>query len=482
MKLSDNDLFKQQAFINGSWCNADSEQVVEVRNPASGEVIGTVPNMLTDETERAIESCKNSMVSWRSLTGKARANVLRKWFDLIIEHTDDLAKIMTLEQGKPFAEAQGEIKYAASFIEWFGEEGKRTYGDVIPHTVDGTRLMVLQQPIGVCAAITPWNFPAAMITRKAAPALAAGCTFVIRPANETPFSALALAELAQRAGIPDGVFNVVTGQARVIGQALTTHPDVAKFSFTGSTPVGRALAEQCASTIKKVSLELGGNAPFIVFDDADIDAAVEGAMIAKFRNAGQTCVCVNRFYVHEKVQAEFTEKLVAKVSALPVGDGLSPETKIGPLITDDAVDKLLFLLTDATDKGAKIAYGGGSLAQGKRYFAPTVVTDVTPDMAILNDEIFGPIATISTFTDENDVIDKANNTIYGLASYFYTQNLSRTWRVSEALEYGMVGINTGLISNEVAPFGGVKQSGLGREGSKYGIEDYLEQKYLCIGL
>lgn len=482
MKLSDNDLFKQQAFINGSWCNADSEQVVEVRNPASGEVIGTVPNMLTDEAERAIESCKNAMVSWRSLTGKARANILRKWFDLIIKHTDDLAKIMTLEQGKPFAEAQGEIKYAASFIEWFGEEGKRTYGDVIPHTVDGTRLMVLQQPIGVCAAITPWNFPAAMITRKAAPALAAGCTFVIRPANETPFSALALAELAQRAGIPDGVFNVVTGQARVIGQTLTTHPDVAKFSFTGSTPVGRALAEQCASTIKKVSLELGGNAPFIVFDDADIDAAVEGAMIAKFRNAGQTCVCVNRFYVHEKVQAEFTEKLVAKVSALQVGDGLSPDTKIGPLITDDAVDKLLSLLTDATDKGAKIAYGGGSLAQGKRYFAPTVVTDVTPDMAILNDEIFGPIATISTFTDENDVIDKANNTIYGLASYFYTQNLSRTWRVSEALEYGMVGINTGLISNEVAPFGGVKQSGLGREGSKYGIEDYLEQKYLCIGL
>ncbi|RXZ42049.1 NAD-dependent succinate-semialdehyde dehydrogenase [Crenobacter cavernae] len=482
MNLKDQQLFRQQAYIDGAWCDAESRATLPVLDPATGETIATVPLMGEAEAIWAIEAANAALPAWKAKTAKERAKILRRWFELIEQNEDDLARLMTWEQGKPVAEALGEIRYAASFVEWFSEEAKRLYGDVIPSPSADKRLVVVREPIGVCAAITPWNFPAAMITRKAAPALAAGCTIVVKPANETPLSALALAELAERAGIPAGVFNVVTGDSAAIGKQLTGHPLVRKLSFTGSTPVGRLLMSQCAGTIKKVSLELGGNAPFIVFDDADVDAAVEGALIAKYRNAGQTCVCVNRFYVHDAVYDEFAEKFANKVAELRVGSGFEPGTQIGPLITAKAVAKVQELLDDATAKGARVLAGGHSLAEGVQYFAPTVIADVKPGMRLLDEEIFGPVAPIVRFSSEDEVVRLANDTIYGLASYFYSRDIGRAWRVAEALEYGMVGINTGLISNEVAPFGGVKQSGLGREGSKYGIEDYLETKYLCMAL
>jgi len=482
MKLNDPLLFRQRAYVDGAWCDADSGATVAVLDPANGEQIATVPLMGEAEAEQAIEAAYAALPGWKAKTGKERAKLLRRWFDLIEQHEDDLARLMTWEQGKPVAEALGEIRYAASFIEWFGEEAKRLYGDVIPSPAADKRLVVVREPIGVCAAITPWNFPAAMITRKAAPALAAGCTIVIKPANETPLSALALAELAERAGIPAGVFNIVTGDSAAIGRQLTSHPLVRKLSFTGSTPIGRLLMGQCASTIKKVSLELGGNAPFIVFDDADVDAAVEGALIAKYRNAGQTCVCVNRFYVHDAVYEEFATKFARRVAELRVGNGFEAATQIGPLITAKAVGKVQELLDDAVEKGARVLTGGASLVEGPQYFAPTVIADVGAGMRLLDEEIFGPVAPIVRFSSEDEVVRLANDTIYGLASYFYSRDVARAWRVAERLEYGMVGINTGLISNEVAPFGGVKQSGLGREGSKYGIEDYLEMKYLCMAV
>ncbi|OKB65608.1 succinate-semialdehyde dehydrogenase (NADP(+)) [Serratia marcescens] len=479
MNISDRALFRQQAYINGQWRDADNQETLPVSDPATGQLIGSVPNMATAETQRAIDAAQQALEGWRTLPAQQRAQLLRRWFELMLEHQQDLASLMTLEQGKPLAESLGEIRYAASFIEWFAEQAKRTNGDIIPSPSGDKRLMVLKQGIGVCAAITPWNFPAAMITRKAAPALAAGCTLVVKPANETPYSALAMAELAERAGIPAGVFNVVTGNSQAIGAELTRHPQVRKLSFTGSTPVGRLLMRQSSDTIKKVSLELGGNAPFIVFDDADIDAAVEGALIAKYRNAGQTCVCVNRFYVQRGVYAQFAEKFVARVAALQVGNGFEPGVQIGPLINRKARDKVLELLDDALSKGAQVLTGATPHALGGNFFTPTVLGDVQPGSLLLEEEIFGPVAPLVVFDDEAEAIRQANDTIYGLAAYFYTRDVARIWRVSERLEYGMVGINTGLISNEVAPFGGVKQSGLGREGSEYGIEDYLELKYLC---
>lgn len=482
MNISDQALFRQQAFINGKWCHAQNQETLPVYDPATGKPIGTVPNMNEADARQAIESAHQALESWRGLPAQQRAQHLRRWFDLMLEHQQDLAYLMTLEQGKPLAESLGEIRYAASFIEWFAEQAKRTNGDIIPSPSGDKRLMVLKQGIGVCAAITPWNFPAAMITRKAAPALAAGCTLVVKPANETPYSALALAELASRAGIPAGVFNVVTGNSQAIGGELTRHPLVRKLSFTGSTPVGRLLMRQSSDTIKKVSLELGGNAPFIVFDDADIDAAVEGALIAKYRNAGQTCVCANRFYIQRGVYAQFAEKFVARVAALQVGNGFSPGVQIGPLINSKACDKVAELLADAQAKGAVVLTGATPHALGGNFFTPTVLGDVQPGSLLLAEEIFGPIAPLVVFDDEADAICQANDTIYGLAAYFYTRDAARIWRVGEKLEYGMVGINTGLISNEVAPFGGVKQSGLGREGSEYGIDDYLELKYLCQGI
>lgn len=479
MNISDRALFRQQAYINGQWRDADNQETLPVSDPATGQLIGSVPNMATAETQWAIDAAQQALEGWRALPAQQRAQLLRRWFELMLEHQQDLASLMTLEQGKPLAESLGEIRYAASFIEWFAEQAKRTNGDIIPSPSGDKRLMVLKQGIGVCAAITPWNFPAAMITRKAAPALAAGCTLVVKPANETPYSALAMAELAERAGIPAGVFNVVTGNSQAIGAELTRHPQVRKLSFTGSTPVGRLLMRQSSDTIKKVSLELGGNAPFIVFDDADIDAAVEGALIAKYRNAGQTCVCVNRFYVQRGVYPQFAEKFVARVAALQVGNGFEPGVQIGPLINRKARDKVLELLDDALSKGAQVLTGATPHALGGNFFTPTVLGDVQPGSLLLEEEIFGPVAPLVAFDDEAEAIRQANDTIYGLAAYFYTRDAARIWRVSERLEYGMVGINTGLISNEVAPFGGVKQSGLGREGSEYGIEDYLELKYLC---
>lgn len=482
MQLNDMTLFRQQALIDGQWRDAPNGDVIAVTNPANGEQLGSVPKMGADETREAIEAANRALPAWRALTAKERANILRRWFDLMMENQDDLARLMTLEQGKPLAEAKGEISYAASFIEWFAEEGKRIYGDTIPGHQADKRLLVIKQPIGVTAAITPWNFPAAMITRKAGPALAAGCTMVIKPANETPFTALAMAELAIQAGIPQGVINVVTGQSREIGAVFTGDERVRKLSFTGSTEVGRVLMRQCAESIKKLSLELGGNAPFIVFDDADIDKAVEGALIAKFRNAGQTCVCVNRFYIHRAVYDQFCDKFVARVAALKVGDGSESDVQIGPLINADAGRKVQSLLDDALTRGATLLTGGKAHPLGGNFFTPTVIGDVQPGSLLLQEEIFGPVAALVKFDDEQQVIEQANNTIYGLASYFYSNDAARIWRVSEQLEYGMVGINTGLISNEVAPFGGVKQSGLGREGSEHGIEDYLEMKYLCQGL
>ncbi|EQB0891303.1 succinate-semialdehyde dehydrogenase [Raoultella ornithinolytica] len=482
MQLNDLTLFRQQAFINGEWRDALSSDVITVTNPANGEVLGSVPKMGAEETRDAIQAAHRALPAWRQLTAKERAAILRRWFDLMMANQDDLARLMTQEQGKPLAEAKGEIGYAASFIEWFAEEGKRIYGDTIPGHQADKRLIVIKQPIGVTAAITPWNFPAAMITRKAGPALAAGCTMVLKPASQTPFSALALAELARRAGIPDGVFNVVTGSASAVGNELTGNPLVRKLSFTGSTEIGRQLMAQCAQDIKKVSLELGGNAPFIVFDDADLDKAVEGAMASKFRNAGQTCVCANRLYVQDGVYARFAEKLQQAVEQLHLGDGLQAGVTTGPLIDEKAIAKVQEHIADAVGKGARVITGGKVDALGGNFFQPTILVDVPDGAKVAKEETFGPLAPLFRFTDEADVIRQANDTEFGLAAYFYARDLSRVFRVGEALEYGIVGINTGLISNEVAPFGGVKASGLGREGSKYGIEDYLEIKYMCIGL
>ncbi|WP_394467575.1 NADP-dependent succinate-semialdehyde dehydrogenase [Raoultella ornithinolytica] len=482
MQLNDLTLFRQQAFINGEWRDALSSDVITVTNPANGEVLGSVPKMGAEETRDAIQAAHRALPAWRQLTAKERAAILRRWFDLMMANQDDLARLMTLEQGKPLAEAKGEIGYAASFIEWFAEEGKRIYGDTIPGHQADKRLIVIKQPIGVTAAITPWNFPAAMITRKAGPALAAGCTMVLKPASQTPFSALALAELARRAGIPDGVFNVVTGSASAVGNELTGNPLVRKLSFTGSTEIGRQLMAQCAQDIKKVSLELGGNAPFIVFDDADLDKAVEGAMASKFRNAGQTRVCANRLYVQDGVYARFAEKLQQAVEQLHLGDGLQAGVTTGPLIDEKAIAKVQEHIADAVGKGARVITGGKVDALGGNFFQPTILVDVPDGAKVAKEETFGPLAPLFRFTDEADVIRQANDTEFGLAAYFYARDLSRVFRVGEALEYGIVGINTGLISNEVAPFGGVKASGLGREGSKYGIEDYLEIKYMCIGL
>ncbi|EJN36932.1 NADP-dependent succinate-semialdehyde dehydrogenase [Pseudomonas sp. NPDC089395] len=480
MQLKDAQLFRQQAFINGEWLDADSGQTIKVTNPATGEVIGTVPKMGTAETRRAIEAADKALPAWRALTAKERSAKLRRWFELMIENQDDLARLMTTEQGKPLAEAKGEIAYAASFIEWFAEEAKRIYGDTIPGHQADKRLIVIKQPIGVTAAITPWNFPAAMITRKAGPALAAGCTMVLKPASQTPYSALALVELATRAGIPAGVLSVVTGSAGEVGGELTGNSLVRKLSFTGSTEIGRQLMEECAKDIKKVSLELGGNAPFIVFDDADLDKAVEGAIISKYRNNGQTCVCANRIYVQDGVYDVFAEKLAAAVRKLKIGNGLEEGTTTGPLIDGKAVAKVQEHIEDAVSKGAKVL-AGGKIIEGN-FFEPTILVDVPKSAAVAKEETFGPLAPLFRFKDEAEVIAMSNDTEFGLASYFYARDMSRVFRVAEALEYGMVGINTGLISNEVAPFGGIKASGLGREGSKYGIEDYLEIKYLCISI
>ncbi|HEM6718640.1 TPA: NADP-dependent succinate-semialdehyde dehydrogenase [Citrobacter koseri] len=482
MQLNDPTLFRQQAFIEGQWRDARSGDTIAVTNPANGQPLGSVPKMGAEETREAIDAANRALPAWRALTAKARANILRRWFNLMMEHQDDLARLMTLEQGKPLAEAKGEISYAASFIEWFAEEGKRIYGDTIPGHQADKRLIVIKQPIGVTAAITPWNFPSAMITRKAGPALAAGCTMVLKPASQTPFSALALAELANRAGVPAGVFNVITGSAGAVGNELTSNPRVRKLSFTGSTEIGRQLMEQCAKDIKKVSLELGGNAPFIVFDDADLDNAVEGALASKFRNAGQTCVCANRLYVQDGVYDRFAEKLQQAVSKLHLGDGLQADVTTGPLIDEKAVAKVQEHIADALEKGAKVLCGGKAHALGGNFFQPTILVDVPNNAKVAKEETFGPLAPLFRFKDEADAIAQANDTEFGLAAYFYARDLSRVFRVGEALEYGIVGINTGIISNEVAPFGGIKASGLGREGSKYGIEDYLEIKYMCIGL
>ncbi|MBI6339648.1 NAD-dependent succinate-semialdehyde dehydrogenase [Proteus sp. PR00224] len=482
MKITTNPYFREQGYIDGLWCNAKNNETVDVIDPATGALLGTVPNMATQEAIMAVDAAQKALPKWRALTAHQRGALLQNWFRLITENKRKLAELMTLEQGKPVAEAEGEITYAASFIEWFAEQGKRTNGEIIPSPSADKRLMVIKQGIGVCAAITPWNFPAAMITRKAAPALAAGCTMVIKPANETPYTALALAELAAQAGIPAGVINIVTGDAIKIGEVFTSDNRVRKLSFTGSTGVGRLLMRQCSDSVKKVSLELGGNAPFIVFDDADIDKAVEGAMGAKFRNAGQTCVCANRFYIHKDVYQQFSERFVAAVKKLKVGNGFKEGVTIGPLINRKAVEKSQSLLADTLKRGATLLCGGESDKAGENFFQPTVVGNVPADSHILEEEIFGPVAPLVIFENEDEVVHLANNTIYGLAAYFYSENPQRIWRVAENLEYGMVGINTGLISNEVAPFGGIKQSGLGREGSEHGIEDYMEMKYLCQGL
>jgi len=482
VQLKDSSLFRQQAYIDGAWVDADNGQTLKVNNPASNEIIGSVPKMGAAETRRAIEAADRALPAWRALTAKDRANKLRRWFELMIENQDDLARLMTLEQGKPLTEAKGEIAYAASFLEWFGEEAKRVYGDMIPGHQPDKRLMVIKQPIGVTAAITPWNFPSAMITRKAGPALAAGCTMVLKPASQTPYSALALAELAERAGIPKGVFSVVTGSAGEVGGELTSNPIVRKLTFTGSTEIGRQLMAECAKDIKKVSLELGGNAPFIVFDDADLDAAVEGALISKYRNNGQTCVCANRLYIQDGVYDAFVEKLKAAVAKLNIGNGLEQGITTGPLIDAKAVAKVEEHIADAVSKGAKVVAGGKPHALGGTFFEPTILVDVPNDAAVAKEETFGPLAPLFRFKDEAEVIAMSNDTEFGLAAYFYARDLGRVFRVGEALEYGIVGINTGIISNEVAPFGGIKASGLGREGSKYGIEDYLEIKYLCIGV
>ncbi|MDC4599338.1 NAD-dependent succinate-semialdehyde dehydrogenase [Acinetobacter baumannii] len=481
MQLNELALFRQQAFVAGKWCDADHQQTSEILNPATLEVIGTVPNMGKAEAERAIEAAKEAWPLWKNKTAKDRSIILKKWFDLIISNADELAFILTSEQGKPLAEAKGEILYAASFIEWFAEEAKRVYGDIIPSPYPDARIVVNKQPIGVVAAITPWNFPAAMITRKVAPALAAGCPCIVKPAPETPFTALALVDLAVQAGVPAEIFSVITGDAVHIGDAIFESDVVRKFTFTGSTPVGKMLLERSAETLKKVSLELGGNAPFIVFDDADLDAAIEGALIAKFRNAGQTCVCVNRFLVQAGIYEKFIAALSQKIQNFNIGNGLEAGHDIGPLINANAVKKVEAHIQDALDKNGRLVVGGKKHKAGELFFEPTLIADVTADMDVATQETFGPLAAIFKFETEQQAVEMANATEFGLAAYCYTKDLGRAWRMSEQLEYGMVGINKGLISNEVAPFGGIKQSGLGREGSKYGIEDYLEIKYTLFG-
>jgi len=481
VKLADTKLFRQQAYIAGQWSDADSGDTIAVNNPATDDTLGTVPKMGAAETRRAIDAAAAAYPEWRAKTGKERAGILRRWFELMMENQDDLGVLMTAEQGKPLAEAKGEVAYAASFIEWFGEEAKRVYGDTIPSHAADKRIVVLKEPIGVTAAITPWNFPAAMITRKAGAALAAGCPMVIKPASQTPFSALALAELGERAGIPAGVLSVLTGSAAEIGGEMTGNPTVRKLSFTGSTEIGKKLMAQSAGTMKKLSLELGGNAPFIVFDDADLDAAVEGAIASKYRNTGQTCVCANRLLVQDGVYDAFAEKLGEAVAKLRVGNGLEGETEQGPLIDMAAVEKVEEHVADALGKGARLVMGGARHALGGTFYEPTVLADVTPAMLVSKEETFGPLAPLYRFKTDDEALAMANDTEFGLASYFYSRDIGRIWRVSEGLEYGIVGINTGLISTEVAPFGGIKESGLGREGSKYGIEDYLEIKYLCVG-
>ena len=480
-QLSDPGLLQTQAFINGRWVDANDGATLDVTNPATVEVIASVAKVGSAETATAIEAASEAMKRWRALPVKARANILRDWFNIIMANQEDLALIMTLEQGKVIAESRGEVAYGASYIEWFAEQAKRIDGDVIPGPSADKRIVCIKQPVGVCAAITPWNFPNAMITRKAAPALAAGCSIVIKPASETPLSALALAELARRAGIPDGVLNVVVGSSSNIGNELTSNPIVRKLSFTGSTEVGKLLEAQCVPTLKKTSMELGGNAPFIVFDDADLDSAVQGAMISKYRNSGQTCVCSNRMLVQSSVAEVFTQKLVAAAEALSLGNGLTDGVDLGPLVNARAVQDVDALVQATVEAGALVACGGSPSELGGNFYSPTVLTGVTPDMAVFRNEIFGPVAPITTFETEEEVIQLANDTEFGLASYFYTRDIGRVWRVSEALDYGIVGVNEGIISNEMAPFGGVKESGSGREGSKYGIEDYLEIKYVLMG-
>jgi succinate-semialdehyde dehydrogenase/glutarate-semialdehyde dehydrogenase len=482
-RLADPDLLREQAYVAGAWIGADDGGTFAVTNPARGDVLARVPDLGEAETARAIEAAEAARHAWAARTGKERAGVLRAWHDLMVANADDLAAILTAEMGKPLAEARGEILYGAAFVEWFAEEAKRVYGETIPGHQPDKRILVIKQPIGVAASITPWNFPNAMIARKVAPALAAGCGFVAKPAGETPLSALAMAVLAERAGLPAGLFSVVTSaSSSTIGKTFCAHPKVRKLTFTGSTEVGRILLAQAAGQVLKCSMELGGNAPFIVFDDADLDAAAEGAMISKYRNNGQTCVCANRIYVQAGVYDAFAAKLAEKAAALKVGDGFEPGVQAGPLITEKAVEKVEAHIADALAKGAKIALGGRRSPLGGTFFEPTILTGVTRDMAVATDETFGPVAPLFRFETEAEVIAQANDTIFGLASYFYARDLSRVWRVAEALEYGMVGINTGLISTEVAPFGGVKQSGLGREGSRHGIEDYLEMKYLCMSV
>jgi len=481
MKLKDPTLLRELCFVDGGWTAADNGATLEVRNPATAEKLGSIPNMGAAETRRAIAAASAALPAWKARTAKDRAVIMRRWFDLMMQHQDDLAMLMTAEQGKPLAESKTEIAYAASFIEWFGEEAKRLYGDIIPGHQADKRIMVLRQPVGVVAAITPWNFPSAMITRKAGPALAAGCTLVCKPATQTPYSALALAELASRAGVPKGVFNMITGSAVAIGGEMTGNPTVRKLTFTGSTEVGKKLMAQCAGTVKKLSLELGGNAPFIVFDDADLEAAVQGAIASKYRNTGQTCVCANRLLIQAGVYEEFAKRLKSAVAQLRVGDGLLGVTDQGPLIDAKAVTKVEEHIADAVAKGAKVALGGKRHALGGSFFEPTILTDVTPKMLVAREETFGPVAPLFKFETEAQAIAMANDTEFGLAAYLYTRDLARSWRVSEAIEYGIVGLNTGIISTETAPFGGVKESGIGREGSKYGILDYTEIKYVCVG-
>jgi succinate-semialdehyde dehydrogenase/glutarate-semialdehyde dehydrogenase len=481
MQLKDSGLFRQHCYIDGQWTEADDGATFDVLNPADGSVLGAVPKMGANETARAINAAQAAMPAWAGKTAKERSAILRRWYELILENQSDLAMIMTAEMGKPLAEAMAEIVYSASCVEWFAEEAKRVYGDTIPAPSNDRRLIVIKQPIGVVASITPWNFPTSMITRKCAPALATGCPVVIKPAEDTPYSAFALAELAERAGIPDGIFNIVSGVPTAIGDELTSNPIVRKLSFTGSTPVGKLLMKQCAETVKKVSMELGGNAPFIVFDDADIDAAINGVMASKYRNTGQTCVCANRILVQDRIYDEFTEKMLAAVAKLRVGPGLTSDATQGPLINDKALAKIEALVADAVEKGAKVLLGGKRSDLGATFYEPTVLTNMDPGMRMAREEIFGPVAPLYRFKTEAEAVAMANDTPFGLAAYFYSRDIGRVWRVSEALEYGMVGSNEGIISSEVAPFGGVKESGIGREGSKYGIEEYVEIKYMCLG-
>ncbi|HEX9703402.1 MAG TPA: NADP-dependent succinate-semialdehyde dehydrogenase [Rhodospirillales bacterium] len=481
MQLNDQRLFRDKCYVDGQWIGADDGATFDVANPATGEVLAKVARLGAKETRRAIDAANAAWGPWRAKTAKERANTLRKWFNLMMENQEDLARLMTAEQGKPLSESKAEIAYAASFIEWFAEEAKRIYGDTIPQHGADKRIVVIKEPIGVVAAITPWNFPAAMITRKCAPALAAGCPVVIKPASATPLSALALAELAERAGIPKGVLNVVAGSSKAVGGELTGNPLVRKLSFTGSTEVGKTLMAECARTVKKTSMELGGNAPFIVFDDADLDAAVKGAMASKYRNTGQTCVCANRIYVHDEVYDEFTSRLAQAVSGLKVGDGLKGETHQGPLIDMAAVEKVEDHVKDAVSKGARVVAGGKRHALGGSFFEPTILADVTQNMKVAKEETFGPVAPLFRFKSDSEVIAMANDTEFGLAAYFYSRDIGRVWKTAEALEYGIIGINEGIISTEVAPFGGMKESGIGREGSKYGIEEFVEIKYLCMG-